>query len=103
LLRIISVQVDNSGPTTRSSRLKPFACDQCAYSARTSFKLDLHRKSQHLGERKYACDMCTYETNIQKDFKVGLLRNSNSFCHFHEKRTLSKFFREKILFSRQFS
>ena len=58
--------------STRLRSSKPFACEHCSYTARNSFKLALHRKSQHLGERKYTCDRCNFETNIQKDYKVHL-------------------------------
>jgi hypothetical protein len=51
-------------------RSKSFKCASCPYTARNHYKLVLHRKDQHFGESKYACERCAFQTNSQKEFKA---------------------------------
>lgn len=57
------------------TKLRPFLCDQCGYSAGTKNRLLRHSRT-HTGERNFHCEYCTYKagtrTHLRRHMRIHI-------------------------------
>lgn len=60
---------------TVHSKLRPYLCNYCGYSASSRSTLKMHMR-QHTGEKPFACTYCDYRTSDHNSLRRHLMRHS---------------------------
>lgn len=60
---------------TVHSKLRPYLCNYCGYSASSRSTLKMHMR-QHTGEKPFACTDCDYRTADHNSLRRHLMRHS---------------------------